>query len=295
MHFKRTECLTMMVRIDMSISMNKLSPAQRAKVLQLLCEGMSIRAICRCLNVGKNTVARLIRTAGEACIAYQDEHLQDLKCRRIEVDELWSFTHCKQANVATAKSATEDSGDTWTWVALCAESKLIPAWYVGDRDSEAAMFFMDNLAKRLAHRIQLTSDGHRPYLEAVEGAFGADVDYAMLVKVYGQAPEGQRRYSPPECLGSQKHIVEGKPDKSKISTSYVERNNGIIRQHCKRYARLTLAFSKKIEMHTYAFALHTMYHNFVKIHSAHKLTPAMAAGVTGKLWEMGDLVAMIEE
>jgi IS1 family transposase len=200
---------------------------------------------------------------------------------------------------AKAKNVPEGKehamGDVWTWVAIDAESKLVPAWYIGDRDSEAAMFFMDNLAKRLASRVQLTTDGHKPYLEAVEGAFGADIDYAMLVKIYGQTPEGQRRYSPPECIGSQKHVVEGKPNRRLVSTSYVERNNGIIRQHCKRYARLTLAFSKKIENHVYAFALHTMYHNFVKISSAHRMTPAQASGVDGRLWEVSDMVKMIEE
>jgi len=275
--------------------MNKLSPAQRAKVLQLLCEGMSIRAICRCLNVGKNTVARLLVTAGAACLDYQDRALVNLKIRRAEVDELWAFVGSKEKN--TPAELKHERGDVWTWVAICADSKLIPAWYIGSRDGEAAMFFMDNLAKRLANRIQLTSDGHKAYLDAVEGAFGADIDYAMLVKIYG-ATEGksnEKRYSPADCLGAKKQRIEGNPDKRLVSTSYAERNNGIIRQHCKRYARLTLAFSKKLENHIAAFALHTMYHNFVKIHGAHKLTPAMAAGVTGKLWEMSDLVAMIED
>ena len=187
-------------------------------------------------------------------------------------------------------------GDVWTWVALDAKSKLVGAWYIGDRDAEAAMFFMDNLAKRLTNRIQLTSDGHAPYLQAVEGAFGCDIDYAMLVKIYGKT-EGkgpEKRYSPAQCLGARKQVIEGKPDKSKVSTSYVERNNGIIRQHCKRYARLTQAFSKKVENHVYAFALHTMYHNFVKISGAHRMTPAQAAGVDSRCWEMSDMVAMIE-
>lgn len=275
--------------------MNKLSPAERAKVLQLLCEGMSIRAVCRVLNVGKNTVARLLVLAGEACIAYQDEHLRDLTCRRIEVDELWSFVGSKEKNVPKDKKGLGVQGDAWTWVALCAESKLIASWHIGTRDSETAMFFMDDLAKRLANRVQLTSDGLNAYLEAVEGAFGHDIDYAMLVKIYGPASEGQRRYSPAECIGAKKQAITGRPDPRKISTSYVERNNGIIRQHCKRYARLTLAFSKKAENHRAAFALHTMFHNFVKISSAHRMTPAMAAGVTGKLWGMSDLVAMIEK
>jgi IS1 family transposase len=273
--------------------MNKLSPAQRAKVLQLLCEGMSIRAICRVLNVGKNTVARLLMTAGAACMAYQDEHLRDLKCRRVEVDELWSFVGSKEKN--TPKELKGERGDAWTWVSICAESKLIPAWYVGARDSEAAMIFMDDLAKRLANRVQLTSDGHAPYLQAVEGAFGSDIDYAMLVKIYGNSPEGQRRYSPPQFVSSRKELITGSPVKEYVSTSYAERNNGIIRQHCKRYARLTLAFSKKWENHVAAFALHVQYHNWIKIHGAHKVTPAMAAGVSKTLWDMNDLVAMIEK
>jgi IS1 family transposase len=169
----------------------------------------------------------------------------------------------------------------------------VPAWYIGDRDSEAAMFFMDNLAKRLAHRVQLTTDGFRPYLEAVEGAFGADIDFAQLVKIYGQAPEGQRRYSPPECLGSVKKVIEGKPDKSKVSTSYVERNNGIIRQPCKRYARLTQAFSKKVENHALSVALHYMHYNFCRIHKSLRVTPAMAAGVTDHVWDMTEIAALI--
>jgi len=273
--------------------MNKLPSETRARILHLLCEGNSIRATVRLTGASKNTIAKLLVTAGKACMAYQDRVLVDLKCSRIECDELWSFVGSKEKNVPEGKG--DEMGDVWTWVAICADSKLVPAWYIGDRDSEAAMFFMDNLAKRLAHRVQLTTDGFRPYLEAVEGAFGADVDYAQLVKIYGQTPEGQRRYSPPECIGSQKHVVEGKPNKAKISTSYIERNNGIIRQHCKRYARLTQAFSKKLENHVYAFALHTMYHNFVRISGAHRTSPAMAAGVETKLWEVSDMVAMIEE
>ena len=275
--------------------MNKLPAETRARVLHLLCEGNSIRATVRLTGVSKNTIAKLLVTAGQACMAYQNRVLVNLQCKRIEVDELWSFVGAKEKNVPADKKNTGTMGDAWTWVAICAESKLVPAWYIGDRDAEAAMFFMDNLAKRLANRVQLTSDGHAPYLQAVEGAFGADIDYAMLVKIYGPSPEGQRRYSPAECVGAVKKVVEGKPDKSKVSTSYAERNNGIIRQHCKRYARLTLAFSKKIENHVYAFALHTMYHNFVKISGAHRMTPAQAAGADSRLWEVSDMVKMIEE
>lgn len=275
--------------------MNKLSSKDRARILHLLCEGQSIRATVRLTGASKNTIAKLLVTAGQACMAYQDRVLVDLKCNRIEVDELWSFVGCKEKNVPKAKKGLGESGDVWTWVALDAETKLVPAWYIGDRDSEAAMFFMDNLAKRLAHRVQLTSDGHAPYLQAVEGAFGADIDYAMLVKVYGGSAEAARRYSPPEFVTCRKELITGNPVREHVSTSYVERNNGIIRQHVKRYARLTQAFSKKVENHVYAFALHTMYHNFVRISGAHKVTPAMAAGVDSRLWEMSDMVAMIEE
>jgi IS1 family transposase len=275
--------------------MNKLSRQDRARILHLLSEGNSIRATVRLTGASKNTISKLLVTAGQACMAYQDLVLVNLKCKRIEVDELWSFIGAKEKNVPADQKGLRTMGDVWTWAALDAESKLVPAWYIGDRDAEAAMFFMDNLAKRLANRVQLTSDGHAPYLQAVEGAVGADIDYAMLVKIYGQTPEGQRRYSTPECIGSVKRVVEGKPDKSKVPTSYVERNNGIIRQHCKRYARLTQAFSKKVENHVYAFALHTMYHNFVKISGAHRMTPAQAAGVDSRCWEVSDMVAMIEE
>ena len=275
--------------------MNKLSSEERARILHLLCEGNSIRATVRLTGSSKNTISKLLITAGQACMAYQDRVLVNLQCKRIEVDELWSFVGAKEKNVPAEHKNDGTMGDVWTWVALDAESKLVPAWYIGSRDSEAAMFFMDNLAKRLATRVQLTSDGHKPYLEAVEGAFGGDIDYAMLVKIYGAAPEGpQRRYSPAECIGARKQSVEGNPDMAHVSTSYVERNNGIIRQHCKRYARLTQAFSKKLENHVYAFALHTMYHNFVKISGAHRMSPAMAAGVETRLWEVKDMVAMIE-
>jgi IS1 family transposase len=276
--------------------MNKLPSETRARVLHLLCEGQSIRATVRLTGVSKNTIAKLLVTAGQACMAYQDRTLVNLTGARWEVDELWSFVGAKEKNVPADKKNTGTMGDVWTWVALDAKSKLVGAWYIGDRDGEAAMFFMDNLAKRLKNRVQLTSDGHKAYLEAVEGAFGCDIDYAQLVKIYGPAPEGpQRRYSPAECLGAKKQRIEGNPDKRLVSTSYVERNNGIIRQHCKRYARLTQAFSKKVENHVYAFALHTMYHNFVKISGAHRMTPAQAAGVDSRLWEIGDIVKVTED
>ncbi|HEY5048507.1 MAG TPA: IS1 family transposase [Rhizomicrobium sp.] len=274
--------------------MNKLPPEKRAQVLHLLCEGSSMRAITRITGASKNAVARLLVTAGKACNEYQDRALVNLPCKRIQVDEIWAFTHCKQSTVATAKAAPRDAGDTWTWTAICADTKLMPSWYVGSRDTESAMMFMDDLAKRLASRVQLTSDGHRPYLEAVEGAFGGDIDYAILHKIYGQAPEGQRRYSPPTCIGAVGKRIEGKPDPRHISTSYVERANLTIRMHSRRFTRLTNAFSKKAENHAHAFALHAMYYNFVRIHQTLRVTPAMAAKVTAQLWEMSDIVAVIE-
>jgi IS1 family transposase len=277
--------------------MNKLSLEERAKILYLLCEGMSIRAIPRLTGASKNTVSKLLIDAGKACAAYHDANLRDVKASRVQVDEIWSFTYAKQKNVATAKDAPEGAGDTWTWTAIDADSKLIVSYLVGGRDAEYAMWFMDDLAARLPNRVQLTSDGHRAYLEAVEGAFGSDVDYAQLVKLYGSlggnTPE--RRYSPGECNGIRKRMVEGKPDADHISTSYVERQNLTMRMHMRRFTRLTNAFSKKVENHAHAVALHMMYYNFVRIHKTLRVTPAMAAGVTDRLWEIADIAKLVED
>jgi IS1 family transposase len=261
----------------------------------MLVEGNSIRAIERMTGCSKHTVSKLLIDAGNACADYQDKAFRDLTCKRIQVDEIWSFTYAKQKNVADAKAAPADAGDTWTWTAIDAETKLVPSWLVGGRDGEYAMAFIDDLSRRLRDRVQLTSDGHKAYLEAVEGAFGADIDYAQLVKLYGTAPEAEKRYSPAMCIGAHKTRVEGDPDPKHVSTSYVERNNLTMRMHMRRFTRLTNAFSKKVENHAYAVALHFMYYNFVRQHKSLKgLTPAMAAGVTDKLWEMSDIVAVIE-
>ena len=201
--------------------MNRLTREQRAQALQMMAEGISLRAITRLTGISRTTLIKLLEDAGEAFSEYQDRTLMNLPCKRIQVDEAWAFCYAKQKNVPTAKAAPKGAGDIWTWVGLDADSKLAVSWYVGGRDSEAAMIFMDDLAKRLANRVQLTSDGHKAYLEAVEGAFGADIDYAMLVKVYGPAPEGQRRYSPAECTGAIKHRVEGNPDPKHVSTSAI--------------------------------------------------------------------------
>ena len=274
--------------------MNRLTSQARAQILQLLCEGMAIRAIERTTGASKHTITNLMNDAGAALAAYQDAVFVNLKAKRVQVDEIWSFTYAKQKNVATAKSAPEGAGDTWTWTAIDADSKLVMSWLVGGRDSGYAFEFMDDVVKRLANRVQLTSDGHKSYLSAVEGAFGGDVDYAMLVKLYGPTTTAPGRYSPAECTGIRKIDVEGNPDHKHVSTSYVERQNLTMRMHMRRFTRLTNGFSKKIENHANAVALHFAYYNFVRIHKTLRATPAMAAGVADRLWEMADLVAIVE-
>lgn len=275
--------------------MNKLSPEDRARIIHLLVEGSSIRAITRITGASKNTVTKLLIDAGKACAEYHDANVRNVKASRIQVDEIWSFTYAKQKNVAAAKAAPDGAGDTWTWTAIDADNKLIVSYFVGGRDGESAMWFMDDLRARLANRVQLTSDGHRAYLNAVEGAFGDDIDYAMLNKIYGAAPEAFKgRYSPAECIGAKKDRVTGNPDMGHVSTSYVERNNLTMRMHMRRFTRLTNAFSKKVENHAYAVALHMMYYNFVKTHSKLRMSPAMAAGVSERLWEISDIVALVE-
>jgi len=272
--------------------MNRLTADQRAKVLHMLCEGNSIRSITRVLGVGKNTVIRLLADAGKACMEYHDVNVRNVACNRIEVDEIWSFTYAKAKNIKTAKAAPEGAGDTWTWTAIDADSKMIVSYLVGGRDAEYAVEFIQDLADRLANRVQLTSDGLNAYIGAVEDAFGDDIDFAQLVKVYGKEPTG--RYSPPEVIGAAKRRVRGRPDIDLVSTSYVERNNLTMRMHMRRFTRLTNAFSKKVENHAYAVALHMMYYNFVRIHGKTRMSPAMAAGVSDRLWEIGDIVALVE-
>jgi IS1 family transposase len=282
---------------DYTDYMNRLSSDARAQVLQLLCEGMSIRAIERATHVSKNTVLRLLSSAGAALGAYQDRAFHNLPCKNVQVDEIWSFVHSKQKNVAGAKAAPDGAGDVWTWTAICADTKLVFSSMVGGRDAEYASEFMTDVASRLANRVQLTTDGHRPYLQAVYDGFGRDVDYAMLVKIYGHGATGQgggARYSPSPLTGIKKRRVFGNPDEAKISTSFVERQNLTMRMHMRRFTRLTNGFSKKLEAHANAIALHFAYYNFVRIHQTLRVTPAMAAGVTDRLWEMADLVAVIE-
>jgi IS1 family transposase len=277
------------------VSMNKLTRDERARILHLLCEGSSIRAITRLTGASKNTVIKLVIDAGKAASWYQDRVFRNLTCKRVQVDEIWNFVYAKQKNIPAAKTAPADAGDVWTWTAIDADTKLMPSWFVGGRDSDSAIIFMDDLASRLANRIQLTSDGHKAYLEAVEGAFGADIDYAILVKIYGASPEAAKgRYSQAECIGCRKDRIEGNPDPKHVSTSFSERSNLTLRMHMRRFTRLTNAFSKKVENHTHAVALHMMYYNFVRIHQTVRMTPAMAAGVTKRLWEMTDIVDVLE-
>jgi IS1 family transposase len=259
-----------------------------------LVEGNSLRAASRIADVSYNTVCKLFAEAGRVAGEYQDKTLRDLTCKRLQLDEIWSFVYAKEKNVGLAKAAPDKAGDAWTWVAIDADTKLVPSWRIGDRSSETALAFMTDLASRLRNRVQITTDGHKAYLEAIEDAFGADVDYAMLVKVYGPAPEGNtRRYSPAECVGAHKHRIEGNPDARHVSTSFAERQNLTMRMSIRRFTRLTNAFSKKLENHALAVALHYFHYNFCRIHKTLRVTPAMAAGVVDRVMDMSDLAALI--
>lgn len=278
--------------------MNKLSREQRAQVINCLIEGCSIRSTVRMTGVSKKTVMRLVVEVGDVCARYQDEVFRNLPCKRIQVDELWAFVYCKEKNVtADIKEKNSKAGDVWLWVAMDADTKLVPSWLLGGRDAGYAFQFISDLQCRLANRVQLTSDGHRSYLNAVEDAFGSEIDYGMLVKVYteGNAGEGaERKYSPGECCHTRKEKMIGDPDLKHISTSFIERQNLSARMMMRRYTRLTNAFSKKLENHSAAVALNYFAYNFIRIHRSLRCTPAMAAGVTKRLWEVSDLVALWE-
>jgi len=274
--------------------MNKLTSAERAQILHLLCEGNSIRAITRLTGVSKITVTKLLVDAGRACEAYHNENVRNVTSKRIQADEIWSFCYAKQKNVATAKAAPEQAGDVWTWTALDADSKLIVSYMVGGRDAGYANEFMQDVARRLANRVQLTTDGLKAYLDAVEDAFGSAIDYAQLVKLYGDAPGPAGRYSPAECTGTKKTRIEGKPSMKHVSTSYVERQNLTMRMSMRRFTRLTNAFSKKAENHAHMVALYTTWYNFVRTHKTLRCSPAMAAGISKTLWSMEDVVGLID-
>lgn len=275
--------------------MNRLDPDRRTRVISALVEGSSLRSTSRMTGVAINTVVKLAVDAGAACSDYQDRVMRNLSCQRLQVDEIWSFCYAKAKNVTPEIAAKNPhAGDTWTFTAICADSKLIPCWLIGPRDGVTARIFVNDLAARLANRVQLTSDGHSMYLQAVEGAFHGDVDFAQLVKIYGNDAEAEKRYSPATCIGCKPQAVTGDPDPAHISTSYAERANLSMRMGMRRFTRLTNAFSKKIENHAAAVALYMMYYNFARVHKTLRCSPAMAAGVDNRLWEIRDIVAMIE-
>jgi IS1 family transposase len=281
--------------------MNKLPLAKRVQILTLLCEGSSMRSIERIVGCSINTVDRLLRDAGEVVLAYHDEHVRGVKAQRVQCDEIWSFVHAKAKNAPKSSRAGDPTiGDCWTWTAIDADSKLLLSYLVGGRDAEFALMLMDDLRGRLANRVQLTTDGHRAYLQAVEEAFGADIDYAMLVKLYSTGAAttedaAGRRYSPAECIGTRTDNIAGSPDPKHVSTSYAERANLTMRMAIRRFTRLTNAFSKKLENHCHMVALYALWYNFVRIHKTIRTSPAMAAGIESRLWSMEDVVRLIEQ
>ena len=263
-----------------------------------LVEGNSVRSTTRLTGVSKKTVMRLLVELGDACAEFQDHALRGLPCRNLQVDEIWSYCQMKAKNVPEERKEEWGVGDIWTWTSLCADTKLVPCWKIGRRDGCTARAFVVDLARRMRGRIQLTSDGHKPYLQAVEAAFGGAVDYAMLVKIYDNdaVPSSpQRRYSPGKFVTCEKVPIQGAPEEEKISTSFVERQNLTMRMKMRRFTRLTNGFSKKVENHAAAVSIHFAHYNFVRRHQTLRVTPAMAAGVTNRLWDIGDLVALLEE
>ena len=274
-------------------SMNRLHIKKRAQILHMLCEGMSLRAVARIADVSRNTVDKLLRDVGAACLEYQDRVMVDLPCKRLQCDEIWSFVGAKEKNVPVARRGEFGIGDVWVWMAICADTKIVPCWHVDQRTGGDAYEFMSDLAPRLASRVQLTTDGLKAYLDAVEGNFGADIDFAQLIKIYGPGPiEEQRRYSPAECIGADIRLVTGDPEIDHISTSYIERQNLTMRMHMRRFTRLSNAFSKKVENHMHAISLHYMYYNFARIHKTLRVTPAMEAGTSDHVWEMEEIAAL---
>jgi IS1 family transposase len=277
------------------LGMNRLDPERRAQIIRLLVEGSSLRSTSRIADVSINTVTKLLVEIGAACAEYQDRVFKNLTLKRIQCDEVWSFVYAKEKNVTSKMLERGHASDVWTWVAIDAQTNLVPSWMVGGRDAGTAKTFIDDLAGRLATRVQLTTDGHKAYLDAVEGAFGCEVDYAMLIKLYGNEPEAEARYSPAQCIGSRTEIITGRPEPEHISTSYAERQNLTMRMSMRRFTRLTNAFSRKIENHAAAVALYFMYYNFVRVHKTLRCSPAMAAGVTDRLWDVADIVALLEK
>lgn len=282
------------------MGVNKLSLDRRTKVIAALVEGNSILATCRMTDTAKWTVIRLLASVGTAYAEYQNEHLRNLPCHLVQCDEVWSFCYAKQKNVPEDKQGRLGYGDVWTWTAIDADTKLVPIWLVGLRDAGYAFRFMRDLQARLTNRVQLTTDGHKVYLNAVEDVFGSDIDYAMLVKLYGQEPERETHYSPAKCITAEPRVITGYPDSSKISTSFAERQNLTMRMSMRRFTRLTNAFSKKVENLEHAVALHFMYYNFARIHktltpkNSIGVAPAMAAGVSDYILTIEEIVKLAD-
>jgi len=276
------------------VSMNKLTNERRAQVIKQICEGSSIRSTVRLTGVAKNTIVKLLHEVGAACARYQDKALRNLPCKRIQCDEIWAFCYAKEKNVPKEKRGQFGFGDVWTWTALCADTKLIVSWTVGKRDAGTAFEFTHDLAGRLANRIQITTDGHRVYLDAIEAAFGSEVDYAMLVKLYGEDPKADTKYSPSQCIGCRSVEIAGSPKPQHISTSYVERQNLTMRMSMRRFSRLTNAFSKKLENHVAALSVYFMFYNFCRVHQTLRVTPAMEAGIADHVWGVEEIVALLE-
>ncbi|MGB6491462.1 MAG: IS1 family transposase, partial [Methylovirgula sp.] len=279
-------------------AMNKLPFSKRVQILHMMVEGNSVRGIARLVDVSPVTVLRQLELAGKACEEFHDATVRNVKARRIETDEIWSFVFAKDRNASQEMKLAGTAGSVWTWTALDVDSKLIVSYYIGGREAHSACAFMRDVAGRLANRVQLTTDGHRPYLDAVDQAFGIDIDYGMLVKFYSETPDGtgspERKYSPGVCTGTKKTHIMGSPDHTAISTSHVEKHNQSMRQHMKRFARLTAAHSKKLENHAAMVALYAVWYNFARINSAVRVAPAMAAGLSERLWGMADIVRLVE-
>ena len=274
--------------------MKKLSTADRIRVISALVEGCSIRSTVRMTGVAKNTVVKLLADIGEACVAYHDRHVRNLTTRRVQADEIWCFVGMKQKNVPVERAGEFGVGDVWTWVAMDADSKLCVSYMLGLRDGGYATEFMRDVADRLANRVQLTTDGHRAYLDAVEDTFAGEIDYAQLIKIYGPTTAGAGRYSPPACIGCESNAIAGQPDQRHVSTSYVERQNLTVRMGMRRFTRLTNAFSKKAENLAHNLALHYMHYNFCRVHQTLRVTPAMEAKIADHVWEIEELVALLE-
>ncbi len=277
--------------------MNKLDLNRRVQITKALCEGNSLRSTARMTGVSINTVVKLLTDLGSACLDYQDKVMRNLTCQKLQCDEIWSFVYSKAKNVPAEHEGQFGYGDVWTFVAIDADTKLTPCWHVGSRTVDNACEFINDLKGRLANRVQLTTDGHKMYLNAIENAFGSEIDFAQLVKLYGETVEGQKRYSPAECTGTVKTVIQGKPDMTKVSTSYIERQNLTMRMSMRRFTRLTNAFSKKLENHMYALALYFFHYNFVRTHKSlanpYPRTPAMAAGVTNRVWTFEDVIGLL--